>query len=230
MTFFLACALTFFLAFYLASILTYFLACMLTYFLAYIKYKYLYIYVRLSKLLVWRIDINIIWKGPIANHSLVAICTSFHHSSLRGVSLILSLVKVIIWNYRSHSSRWWQLNVFTSLSWMNLKKNCWRSCCADPFALPPANLFSSVIESSLDPSVSSFDEVLHQCQVRACDAAKWHQATAPSGTSTSLRGCFPVLAQGVEDVWTMPFARHQRTPCATLSAAQPSNRYIPPPL
>ena len=34
------------------------------------------LYVRLSKLLVWRIDINIIWKGPIANHSFVAILPS----------------------------------------------------------------------------------------------------------------------------------------------------------
>jgi hypothetical protein len=95
---------------------------------------------------------------------------------------------------------------------MNLKKNGWRSCFADPSILPPANFFATEIESSLDLSVSSFDEVLHQCQVRACGAAKWHQATAPSGTSTSLRGCFPVLAQGVEDVLTMPFAGTKEPP------------------
>ena len=38
-----------------------------------------YLYVRLSKLLVHKKDINIIWKGPIANDSFVAILPFYHH-------------------------------------------------------------------------------------------------------------------------------------------------------
>ena len=38
---------------------------------------YIYIYVRLSKLLVQEKDINIIWEGPIANHSFVAFLPSW---------------------------------------------------------------------------------------------------------------------------------------------------------
>ena len=53
-----------------------------------------YIYVRLSKLLVWRIDINIIWKGPIANHSFVAILPSLSNIDLQGVSLRLNAAEV----------------------------------------------------------------------------------------------------------------------------------------
>ena len=71
--------------------------CIYIYLFNYIyNYIYIDIYVWLSKLLVWRKDINITSKGPIANHSFVAICTSLRYSSLRGVSLILSLAKVII--------------------------------------------------------------------------------------------------------------------------------------
>ena len=60
----------------------------------YTQYIYIYIYVRPSKLLFWGKDIDIIWKGPIANHSPVAISTSYSIVVIRGVSLILSLVKV----------------------------------------------------------------------------------------------------------------------------------------
>ena len=55
---------------------------------------YIYIYVRLSKLLVHEKDINIIWKGPIANHSFVAILPSLRNIDLQGVSLRLNAAEV----------------------------------------------------------------------------------------------------------------------------------------
>ena len=51
-------------------------------------------HVRLSKLLVQEKDINIIWKGPIANHSFVALLPSWWHIDLHGVSLRLNAAKV----------------------------------------------------------------------------------------------------------------------------------------
>ena len=57
------------------------------------------IYVRLSKLLVWRIDINIIWKGPIANHSFVAILPSLGTIDWQGVSLRLNTAQVDVTLY-----------------------------------------------------------------------------------------------------------------------------------
>ena len=56
---------------------------------------YKYIHMRCcQKLLVHEKDINIIWKGPIANHSFVAILTSLCHIDLQGVSLRLKAAKV----------------------------------------------------------------------------------------------------------------------------------------
>jgi len=52
------------------------------------------IYVRLSKLLVHEKDINIIWEGPIANHSFVAILPSLRNIDLQGVSLRLHAAEV----------------------------------------------------------------------------------------------------------------------------------------
>ena len=52
------------------------------------------VYVRLSKLLVQEKDINIIWEGPIANHSFVAFLPSWWHIDLHGVSLRLNAAKV----------------------------------------------------------------------------------------------------------------------------------------
>ena len=49
---------------------------------------------RLSKLLVPEIDISIIWKGPIANHSFLAILTSLCHIDLQWASLRLKAAKV----------------------------------------------------------------------------------------------------------------------------------------
>jgi len=49
---------------------------------------------RLSKLLVHEKDINIIWKGPIANHSVVAILPS-----LRNIDLRAGLRVVAEWSY-----------------------------------------------------------------------------------------------------------------------------------
>ena len=54
------------------------------------------IYVRLSKLLVHEKDISIIWKGPIANHSFVAILPSLRSIDLQGVSLRLNTAEVDI--------------------------------------------------------------------------------------------------------------------------------------
>ena len=56
-------------------------------------------HVRLSKLLVWRIDINIIWKGPIANHSFVAILPSLGTIDWQGVSLRLNTAQVDVTLY-----------------------------------------------------------------------------------------------------------------------------------
>ena len=56
-------------------------------------------YVRLSKPLVWRIDINIIWKGPIANHSFVAILPSLGNIDWQGVSLRLNTAQVDVTLY-----------------------------------------------------------------------------------------------------------------------------------
>ena len=53
---------------------------------------------RLSKLLVHEKDINIIWKGPIANHSFLAILTSLCHIDLQVVSLRLKAAKVDMCN------------------------------------------------------------------------------------------------------------------------------------
>ena len=52
--------------------------------------------VRLSKLLVHEKDISIIWKGPIANHSFVAILPSLRSIDLQGVSLRLNTAEVDI--------------------------------------------------------------------------------------------------------------------------------------
>ena len=49
---------------------------------------------RLSKLLVHEKDINIIWEGPIANHSFVAILPSLRNIDLQGVSLRLNAAEV----------------------------------------------------------------------------------------------------------------------------------------
>ena len=67
----------------------------------YIRRIYIYIYmcVRLSKLLVWRIDINIIWKGPIANHSFVAILPSLGNIDWQGASLRLNTAQVDVTLY-----------------------------------------------------------------------------------------------------------------------------------
>ena len=53
-----------------------------------------YLYVRLSKLLVHEKDINIIWKGPIANHSFVAILPPLGNIDLQGASLRLNTAQV----------------------------------------------------------------------------------------------------------------------------------------
>ena len=53
-------------------------------------YIYSYTYVRLSKPLVHEKDINIIWKGPIANHSFIAILPSLCNIDLQRVSLRLN--------------------------------------------------------------------------------------------------------------------------------------------
>ena len=55
---------------------------------------YIYVYVRLSILLFHEKDINIIWKGPIANHSFVAILPSLRNIDLQGVSLRLNTAEV----------------------------------------------------------------------------------------------------------------------------------------
>ena len=55
---------------------------------------FLSLYVRLSKLLVHEKDINIIWKGPIANHSFVAILPSLRNIDLQEVSLRLNAAEV----------------------------------------------------------------------------------------------------------------------------------------
>ena len=52
--------------------------------LAHQSSNYMSLYVRLSKLLVWGKDINIIWKGPIANHSPVTIYISLLSLVWRG--------------------------------------------------------------------------------------------------------------------------------------------------
>ena len=57
-------------------------------------HTYIYIYVRLSKLLVHEKDINIIWEGPIANHSFIAILPSLRNIDLQGVSLRLNAAEV----------------------------------------------------------------------------------------------------------------------------------------
>ena len=57
-------------------------------------YIYIYMCVRLSKLLVHEVDINIIWEGPIANHSFVAILPSLRNIDLQGVSLRLNAAEV----------------------------------------------------------------------------------------------------------------------------------------
>ena len=49
---------------------------------------------RLSKLLVHEKDINIIWEGPIANHSFIAILPSLRNIDLQGVSLRLNAAEV----------------------------------------------------------------------------------------------------------------------------------------
>ena len=51
-------------------------------------------YVAVKKLLVHEMDINIIWKGPIANHSFVAILPLLCNIDLQGVSLRLDAAKV----------------------------------------------------------------------------------------------------------------------------------------
>ena len=55
---------------------------------------YIYLYVRLSILLFHEKDINIIWKGPITNHSFVAILPSLRNIDLQGVSLRLNTAEV----------------------------------------------------------------------------------------------------------------------------------------
>ena len=52
------------------------------------------LHVRLSKLLVHEKDISIIWKGPIANHSFIAILPSLRNIDLQGVSLRLNAAEV----------------------------------------------------------------------------------------------------------------------------------------
>ena len=75
----------------------------------------IFIYVRLSKLLVHEKDISIIWKGPIANHSFVAILPSLRSIDLQGVSLRLNTaeVDIILFLYYSYL---YVLLVSTSIS------------------------------------------------------------------------------------------------------------------
>jgi hypothetical protein len=51
-------------------------------------------YAAVKKLLVHEMDIDIIWKGSIANHSFVAILPLLCNIDLQGVSLRLDAAKV----------------------------------------------------------------------------------------------------------------------------------------
>ena len=51
------------------------------------------IFVRLSKFLFYEKDINIIWKGSIANHTSERVLPSPHLLDLEGVSLRLNVAK-----------------------------------------------------------------------------------------------------------------------------------------
>ena len=59
-----------------------------------VTYTDAHIHVRMSKLLVHEKDINIIWKGPIANHSFVAILPPLGNIDLQGASLRLNTAQV----------------------------------------------------------------------------------------------------------------------------------------
>ena len=82
----------------------------------YWRVNYIKPYVRLSKHLVHEKDISIIWKGPIANHSFVAILTSLRGIDLQGVSLRLNTAEVDIILYLQYYSYLYVLLVSTSIS------------------------------------------------------------------------------------------------------------------